>query len=90
MLITPKALYSRLSRVYIKAGLAGAAGAREWAIRNGLDAALPPERREDLPKREPWRTKTTDQNATDLTRNREKSEHFVLLFRIVPMRAART
>src|SRR4051812_30607344 len=35
------AVYNRLSRVYKKAGLKGAAELPEWAYRNALDEALP-------------------------------------------------
>ncbi len=52
------AVYNRLSRVYRKAGLKGVEDLKDWAIQNGFDEPLPLERPEDLPRREPRRTKT--------------------------------
>jgi DNA-binding CsgD family transcriptional regulator len=59
LMLTPTAVYNRLSRVYRKAGLTGADELAEWAQRNGM-TALPPETAEDLqvPEVKVVRTKT--------------------------------
>jgi DNA-binding CsgD family transcriptional regulator len=58
LLVTPHAVYCRLSAVYRKAGIAGARELKDWAERFGLDAPLPKERPEDLPAPKKRRTKT--------------------------------
>jgi len=58
LMLSPGTVYHRLSSVYRKAGLSGAGELRDWAERLGLDAPLPAERPEDLPKPKARRTKT--------------------------------
>lgn len=57
--ITPKAVYNRLSRLYLKAGLSGEAELKEWATERGLDELLPETPEEmAVPEKKVRRTKT--------------------------------
>lgn len=50
--MTRQRVYDVLSGIYCKAGVDDVALLTRWAIANGMDEALEPERAEDLPKPE--------------------------------------
>ena len=55
--LTPTAVYNLLSRVYKKAGIAGASELPQWATEHGMDA-LGPEKPEEMEVRESKRRRT--------------------------------
>jgi hypothetical protein len=56
--ITYSAAHSIAERLYWKAGVRDLAELKRWAFENAMDAPLPPEAPEDLPKPKVRRTKT--------------------------------